>query len=271
MEVKKTNYPALPYRSDKEILFPIGKVTGVYCYPEILQVLKDGGKLLHTHWSVETEKSVKPFSGYVDYCYDNRLKSTHDLTFWKLMMNSLYGKFGAKDEMLTISKDKERIITSSSRWSNVIWAAYVTCYARLTLLQYLRQAEVVYYTDTDSVFTPNEMPVSKELGKLKLEGIYKRSEFFGNKVYVVDDVYRAKGVPRKKKNSEDDPAKDFIRTGRCIFRRPARLRESRRSTNQANVWYEAEKQFRAIYTKRKISTDGSTFPLTVSKHLSIIE
>lgn len=268
IEVPKHNIPALPYRSEKEIMFPYGKISGAYCYPEIRQALKDGAKINKINWAIEYERSVFPFSEYVETCYGNRLQSKTDLdrTFWKLMMNSLYGKFASKDQLLTISKDREYIIKSASRFSNVIWSAYVTAYARLVLLKYLRDAGEIYYCDTDSVFTPNQMETSKDLGALKLEGVYKRSEFFGNKVYVVDDVYRARGVPRKRKDSENDPAKDFIRTGRCIFRRPARLRESRRSFAIANVWYEAEKHFKAEYTKRKILKDGSTRPLTLAQY-----
>src|SRR4030043_568510 len=37
--------PGLPYRSEKEILFPYGKMSGVYCYPEIRQAIIDGGKI----------------------------------------------------------------------------------------------------------------------------------------------------------------------------------------------------------------------------------
>jgi hypothetical protein len=133
-------------------------------------------------------------------------------------------------------------------------------------LEKLRNAGTVYYTDTDSIFTPNKLPVSKSLGDLKLEGIYSKCEFMGNKVYVVDDVYRARGIPRKRKDSEYDPARDFIRTGRCIFRRPARLRESRRTFATANVWYEVEKSFNAEYTKRKILTNGETLPLTLKQY-----
>jgi hypothetical protein len=268
IEIPFHNIPALPYRSEKEIMFPHGKITGAYCYPEIRKVLEDGAKITNVHWAIEYSDSVRPFVSYVDTCYSNRLKSTTDLdkTFWKLMTNSLYGKFASKDKLLTISKDREFVIKSASRFSNVIWSAYVTAYARLVLLDHLRTAGEVYYCDTDSVFTPNEIKTSTALGAMKLEGVYKRSEFFGNKVYVVDDTYRAKGVPRKRKDSENDSAKDFIRTGRCIFRRPARLRESRRSFLHANVWYEAEKQFKAVYTKRKILTNGDTLPLTLSEY-----
>jgi hypothetical protein len=268
IDVPKTDLPALPFRSEKEILFPYGRIKGAYCYPEIRQALKDGAKIRKIHWAIQYDRGIRPFSEYVDTCYANRLASENDLdrTFWKLMMNSLYGKFASKDKLLTISKDREFTIKSASRFSNVIWSAYVTTYARIHLLEKLREAGTVYYCDTDSVFTPNEMTTGKALGELKLEGVYSRAEFFGNKVYVVDDTYRARGVPRKRKDSASDPAKDFIRTGRCIFRRPARLRESRRSFLTANVWYEAEKQFRAVYTKRRILTNGDTLPLTLAKY-----
>lgn len=260
--------PCLPYRSDKEILFPYGLITGAYPYPEIRKALQDGAKISRVHWAIEYEHGVDAFSKYIDTCYKNRMASSNkaENTFWKMMMNSLYGKFGSKDSLLTISNDREFTITSASRFSNVIWAAYVTSYARLTLLEHLRKASVVYYTDTDSIFTPDTLDTSKTLGDLKLEGVYSRAEFFGNKVYVTDDRYRARGIPKRKADSQYDPAKEFILTGRCIFRRPARLRESRRSFARANVWYEAEKSFNARYTKRKILKNGGTLPLTLSQY-----
>ena len=268
VEIPYSFFPCLPFRSEKEILFPYGKIQGVYCYPEIREALMHGGKILKTHWALEYDRGIDPFSRYVETCYKRRLESENKLddTFWKLMMNSLYGKFGSKDSLLTLHDDREFTITTASRFSNVIWAAYVTCYARLTLLYHLQAAETVYYTDTDSIFTSKELKISKELGALKLVGVYKRCEFFGNKVYVTDDVYRARGIPRKKKDSDDDPAKDFIRTGRCIFRRPARLRESRSSFATANVWYKAEKTFKTTYTKRKILPNGETKALTLSSY-----
>ena len=268
MEIPFHDIPALPYRSEKEIMFPYGKVSGAYCYPEIRQALMDGAKIQRVNWAIEYDRSVEPFTSYVDTCYANRLQSKNDLdrTFWKLMTNSLYGKFASNDRLLTISKDREFIVKSASRFSNVIWSAYVTTYARLVLLKYLRKVSCVFYCDTDSVFTPDQLETSTDLGAMKLEGVYSRSEFFGNKVYVVDDTYRARGVPRKRKDSENDPAKDFIRTGRCIFRRPVRLRESRRSFAQANVWYETEKHFKAKYTKRKVLTNGKTKPLTLTEY-----
>jgi hypothetical protein len=117
----------------------------------------------------------------------------------------------------------------------------------------LRACREVYYTDTDSLFTPERRPSGPGLGVLKHEGTYARVEFLGNKVYVVDGVAKAKGVPPA-------VAPDFIRFGRCVYRKPARYRESRKSFATANVWYDVEKIRDETYTKRVVRADGRTEP-----------
>lgn len=247
--------PALPMREETEILFPVGTMRGVWCYPELRQVIADGGKIVKVFEAVQFSQTCSPFAEYIRYCYANRQKSDGmSSLLWKLYGNSLYGKFAQHSGLECLYQDQQKtIIGKRPRHVNVIWSAYVTCYARLHLLGLLRQAWPVYYTDTDSLFTPNVMPVSKELGALKQEGVYAHAEFFGNKIYVVDEKYKAKGV-------KQDAAKDFIRTGRAIFRKPARLRESRKSFLTPNKWYLAEKHFRAEYTKRKRASAGFTHP-----------
>ncbi len=133
------------------------------------------------------------------------------------------------------------------------------------------------------------MATSKELGDLKLEGVYAGMEAKGNKMYAIDmtadDVaklpekerikfhegdrpgvftrYKAKGVQRAEIKDGvlvADAARDFIRTGRAVFRKPIRFRESRRLLMQPNVWVEMEKKREAVYTKRIIHEDGTTEP-----------
>lgn len=153
--------------------------------------------------------------------------------------------------------------------ANVIWAAYVTCLARLRLLDELRGCSDVYYTDTDSLFTPDVRPVSAALGALKLEGTYAEMECFGNKMYAFENeggemIHKAKGVPKA-------AAKDFIRLGRATFRKPARLRESRRSFATANRWYSITKERSAIYTKRQLLPEGRTAPWRWDQYLKHME
>jgi len=252
--VSYNDYPTLPVR-DEEILFPHGNLYGAWCYPEIRQVLKDGGKIISCKEAVEFDEVENPFDNYVKFCYGKRLNSKDglDSQFWKLMLNSLYGKFGSHNEITTIFDDEERAIGGESRTANVIWAAYVTSYARLRLLEFLRSAGSNYYTDTDSLFTLDTLPTSTRIGELKLEGIYKTAEFRGNKLYVLDSVARAKGVPRNK-------AQEFFDTGKTSYKKPARFREARRTSKQANYWYDQEKHNNQVYTKRKILDSGKTVP-----------
>jgi hypothetical protein len=252
--IPRTFIPALPVRAD-ELLFPYGSIYGTWAYPEIRQLLADGGRVVRCKQAIEFDDVESPFDQYVNYCYKGKVESKTDLdkTFWKLMLNSLYGKFGQNGGLEIIYDDKEKTLEGKAKHANIIWSAYITSYARLRLLSILRSCRSLFYTDTDSIFTFDDFPTSTELGGLKLEGQYSTAEFKGNKLYCLDDSVKAKGVPRKY-------ARDFFRNGRTVFRKPMRYRESRRRGLQPNVWNDVEKQARKDYSKRKILPDGSTEP-----------
>lgn len=285
IHVPFTRYPPLPMRYDGELVYPHGTMRGTWCFPEIREALADGAKILEVHRSIQHRRMKEsPFKGFVEHCYSQRLQATHELdrVYWKLMMNSLYGKFAQREGMTMIHKDLMHEMSKPAGHANVIWSAYVTSHARVHLLRELRRCHTVYYTDTDSLFTDHVLETGKELGKLKLEGTYKLIEFIGNKLYVVLEPSsmreyqssrgwvcpichndgkegrcyhaKAKGVPR-------ESAADFIHTGRAIFRRPARFREARKSLlANANTWYDVEKVRDDLYTKRIVLENGQTEP-----------
>jgi hypothetical protein len=252
--------PGLPVRHTEEILYPYGRLRGTWPYPEIRQALTDGAVIHRVHRAVEFPYTETPFTDYVTFCYGKRqaAESAVDKTFWKLALNSLYGKFGQSNEGAVTIYDDREIVVEHQRLSehvNVVWSAYVTSYARLALLRHLRGCSEVYYTDTDSLFTPDALPTGPGLGQLKHEGTLARGEFFGNKLYLLTtpegtETAKAKGVRRSE-------AARFLRTGRATFRRPARFRESRRGFVTANVWYEVEKAMQTNYTKRRPRRDRS--------------
>lgn len=263
--IPKTDIPGLPVRAG-ELLFPYGSVYGTWPYPELRQLLKDGGRVVRCKEAVEFEDIEKPFVSYIDFCYLKRLeaKTQLDKTFWKLMLNSLYGKFGQNSGLEVIHNDRTRTIEGKAKHVNVVWSAYVTSYARLTMLQFLRSCRTPFYTDTDSLFTFDSFPTSSELGALKLEGQYSEAEFKGNKLYCLDTTVKAKGVPRKM-------AGDFFRTGKAVYKKPMRFKESRRRHLQPNVWNEVEKEARKDYSKRKIVADGMTEPWDFREYQKSIE
>ena len=59
-------------------------------------------------------------------------------------------------------------------------------------------------------------------------------------------------------------AADFIRTGKAVYRKPCRFRESRKTFATANKWYEVEKHLNKNYTKRRI-IEGE--PVTQAWHI----
>jgi len=294
--VPECRYPPLPVRVDEEsLVYPHGLLRGVWAYPEIRAAIERGAKVLEVYDAIEYQPLRRsPFAGYVDFCYERRRKSAHDLdkVFWKLMMNSLYGKFGQSENFTIIHNDTERGLGSPAKHANVIWAAYVTSLARVRLLQLLESTTTCYYTDTDSLFTPDRLPTSPKLGELKWEGTAKKTRFYGNKLYVMWDydcecgqckgngkddgvascnkchgagklnrkeVMKVKGIPAS-------AAGDFIRTGRAIYRKPVRYRESRHSFADANVWMSVEKIRDDLYTKRQVFGDGSTRAWSMSAY-----
>lgn len=277
VSVPKQPYPPLPVRSEEgEIVYPWGRFRGAWAYPELRILLESGGTIEKVHMALDYDRlpAGDPFADYIHYCYDRRQKATDQLgnLQWKLFMNSLYGKFGQREGLEVIFNDKLfKVPGSSGGQSNVLWAAYVTSLARAKLWRLLNEAGAVYYTDTDSLFTPVPMRTSAKLGDLKLEGTYSVAEFFGNKLYIVDGKAKAKGVPRDRPDDGVTTATDFIRTGRAIFRRPARLRESRRSLAVPNVWYEVSKERDNAYTKRLRQPDGRTRPWLWDRYVAVME
>ena len=178
------------------------------------------------HWGCELNEAVKNgfkvyineineyagapiFKEFAEYMYNERLKvkktNTAKAEFFKLCMNSLYGKFGQKEminnkicssmeEMSLIANNVDckirgwevmnndkillkysKIDDSKSIGSLVRFASCIAGYARSNLSSMMRALghEHVYYCDTDSIFTDVEPPANMisqtELGKWKEE------------------------------------------------------------------------------------------------------
>jgi hypothetical protein len=141
----------------------------------------------------------------------------------KLLLNSLYGKFGQKfkdrENVIHKSQITPEMISADMRLSDIsgtdyysvkeevapslfcipIWAVYITAYARIKLYDYIAHSDPIYF-DTDSIITKNEIPVSSELGEMKLESKLKKCVVVKPKFYFyVNDKdefkSRIKGMP----------------------------------------------------------------------------
>jgi len=118
------------------------------------------------------------FKNVIDQIYNKRLELKKQKNafekVYKLIMNSSYGKFG------------ERIMTSDSRFKNVIYASMITALGR-TYIQSADRDSIGYLTD--SIFSIKPLKsnlVGDKLGQFKQEGEGKLM-VIGNGLYVLDD------------------------------------------------------------------------------------
>ena len=175
------------------------------------------------HYGYQYLRSARLFEYYSEL-YNQRLLAqqqgeTGKAFALKIILNSLYGKFGQKDEGKTIvsySQAKEKqlladnipfntdsrfIMFDEYREAKTAFpaiASLVTLRARL-LLRKLSDGVDVIYADTDSLHIPIEqtLPTSTDLGALKLE-YSGRAVYIAKKLYTLLDTGKMvhKGVPK---------------------------------------------------------------------------
>jgi len=179
------------------------------------------------------------FKDYVDLLYEirsNYPKSDPMNFITKILLNSLYGRFGMNDNFDNIEvihknyfldfenkfidqiTDKieldDHILVffispeGVSRDHNVSVgiAAAITAYSRIHMSQFKNNPKInLYYFDTDSIYTDSEIDKSfidpKILGKLKLEYVCDKAIFLTPKVYCLlttsgDFIFKIKGLTK---------------------------------------------------------------------------
>lgn len=193
---------------------------GVFSNYEVEKFFEIGGKVKIFHgltWS----NSACIFNDFVADFYQKKNSSSNHLKFiYKLILNSLYGKFGQREETekllripegvkysellekfkdITPYYDNWVIVKQSRKVSHrlVYISSLITSRARCILYDYLLiYKDSLIYCDTDSLHLSRQIPsefLGQGLGELRLErsgeGIY-----LGRKQYHLDGVSKFKGV-----------------------------------------------------------------------------
>lgn len=211
----------------------------------LLKYKKFASLVCHTEIQYE---AAPIFRQYMHYLYEKRTNTEipEEKYWYKLLMNSFYGKFGQRDfdecyyipsncvweaDILNPEKhphifwlDKETIrVSLKTKKKNHIGrmvriASYITAVGRTNLLRYIYSIgdEKVYYCDTDSFISETEIKegVGKKLGELKLEEKIIYGEFIAPKLYTTineeeKQKFRAKGVK--------DPKQFFVEKKKTIY------------------------------------------------------
>lgn len=204
---------------------PIGSWEDMIFSKEMDNAINHGYKF-NILWGYTFEKE-NIFKDYVDFLYNLRSQYSKDnpMNFIaKILMNSLYGRFGMDDNFLEVNmihKDyypdfenkyldnitqkielgnyflvthkaiEELENDESTHNVSIGIASAITAYSRIHMSQFKNNPKInLYYTDTDSIYTDSDIDKSyidsKTLGKLKLENICKRAIFLASKLYFLE-------------------------------------------------------------------------------------
>ena len=294
-----------------EVCFPVGPVSGWWTVHEIRYALARGSRLLRVREAYGSLDGEEYYADFVRTFYrlrqDELNKEDRDegkILFYKLLMNNLYGQLGMRgsvtrsihltDEMVEPDEDGNLILIRDGipfgsklltdvqiplpDHVNYMHAAYVTSYARITLMEYMDKvgAENLIYCDTDSLFFTWDkrelpFPLSTNLGEMKLEDRPSWVQCRSPKMYRYETVKKgrttkAKGVPKKMQDV-------FYDEGVASFWQPWRLKESiacaDRIPNEDDeevkilgVWRQVMKRVISSYDKKRL-VDGRYVPKTM--------
>ena len=209
-------------KSGVRTISPIGTWTDIIFSEELKNALKYGYKF-EVLWGYTFDSDFL-FEEYVNYLFALRQQypKSDPLNFIaKILLNSLYGRFGMRDDLpdilimnkkdfLKFEEDNLNIILDSKELgnhflieiikesdseenylnTNVAVAAAITAYSRIHMSKFKNNPNInLYYTDTDSIFTDSVIDESfiesRTLGLLKLENIIEKAVFLNAKLYCL--------------------------------------------------------------------------------------
>jgi hypothetical protein len=232
----ETSLPLVPYRTKKDLLWPIGDFATTLIGDELVEALRCG--IVREVERAVTYERAPLFREYVQELYaKRRLFESQDNPafgfFCKLLLNSLYGKFGQRSRgwQKLGTCDPERIEFTrwldadhksysvrylggicealmdlgNSRNSFVAIAASVSAAARMHLWRLMQAVPEghLYYVDTDSLLVDQaglealrgEISETGELGKLKVQATADHVIIRGPKSYIFGETVKQKGIP----------------------------------------------------------------------------
>jgi hypothetical protein len=272
-----------------KLVFPVGTFRGVFSTVELRYAMSHGVKIKKIYRSMKYENGGKFFKPYIETMYELRQQSekgTVTNILAKLLMNSLYGRFGLnrdRDEIkfyslgsdcdsyhstistptreLNLYLKKTRLEKSHS---NVAVSAWVTSLARIHMHKLITpNQDHIYMMDTDSMLVSRKNKSNDDkLGALKLEFTANRGVFLLPKTYFLDNNKKGDGstVVMKgfdKKLVQGFTYEDFIdqfegeirlKTGPKQVK--AKLRTALKKGSFLSYQEEQGREIRSVYDKR---------------------
>jgi hypothetical protein len=294
----KTDRNLYPIRRAHKLIFPIGSFIACLHHGELEQAL--------AHDEIRGAKRVviynqaDIFSSYVDFFYNLKLqaedrKDSVARYQAKILLNSLYGKFGQRSVVSKLydnpqglsysrvtgfseslgynvevnyigSQIEVRYKAGESVYSFPAISGGVTAYARLYLYRLMDQAGLanVFYIDTDSLIVNLEgyhrlksLIHPSNLGSIKLESQASQFSIFGAKDYIFGEEVKHKGLPKAARPLNDT-------TWEYEQFRGAKSWISQGLPEGVEI-YTRIKERKSLYDKGIITSSGEVLPLRLDR------
>ena len=292
--ILNTRVNVFPLSHMGTLIFPVGRFETVLSTPELELALDLG--VIEQVLEVAAYEPGRIFTDYVSFFYEKRKTAKlqgkrEQALLFKLMLNSLYGKFGQKQTVWKPIAEcppdeigvEEIYSSAQNRWITIkklggtvleaqgetegynsfpAIAAHVTAYARRKLWEYMKLAGIknVLYLDTDSIFVNREgyenlkgFIAPDVLGLLKPERVFSKLTLYNLKDYEGDGIVKMKGVPRSAKRiSEEQFQFDLFPHFGTLVRKGA-----------VSKYYNIKtiKSLKRMYQKGWVLKDGTVVPL----------
>ena len=277
--VPEQHLTPVPFRhEDGRVFFPVGRWRQWLTSIDIQELLRTGGRIVDCFSSIH----FAPFTDLAAYATDlyARRKAASDPTdkqVFKLLLNSLYGKFAESEEKQAVvvnpNFDDIQKLDPQNEIMPGVWlspevatvahvhvpiSAHITAIARRTLYGHLEASDDIYYCDTDSIVTTSSLPTSDDLGGLKLEATGS-GLFLQPKVYRFGEKVRAKGFSLGKAN----PRGRFdalVQGGEVVVQQHMSIKQMFRKGVLEPREFEVRKRLQKFKPKRFTFEDGRTRP-----------
>ena len=290
--------PRFAHVNEGRLMFPVGRITECLTTPDLIDALRHG-EIIKIHSAAVYERE-KLFASFVDDFYRHRQAAAErgnkaDSWRFKILMNSLYGKFAQRGERwevtgpaadnavelwVEINADtgavryfrkvagslQERIRDGESHDSHPAIASHVTAYGRALLWTLIQKAghANVFYVDTDSLYCTDGGAAKlasrmhpAALGALKSEGVHKQMIIHGAKDYVLDGKVVCKGVRANAVWAKPNEVVQEQWSTLTGLIRIADLTAPRTRT--------VTKTLQRVYEKGTVSADGAVSPLLLTE------
>lgn len=279
IEVPDTFIPILPYRHNKRLFFPTGKMVGGWPIVEIRRAIQSGCDLKSVEWVLGSETTFNPFHQFIEGIFSLRefylAEDMGAANLLKLILNSLYGRWGINPESglySLINIENEPDLSKfqgyethdingvlfaygqiESRmypaYCNVFMAAQIAAAGRVFLFDELeRQGEDAVYCDTDSIITMGQINEGQGLGAWRLQMENGKADLVGPKEYALHNAYfgsvhHAKGIPPRL-------AEEYFKNGMVRFLRAVPIREAIVKGKRPSEWVETIRGTNQVVPKR---------------------